>query len=36
VITSSRETAAMSATFLPRRRQATPTARSNRPRGRST
>jgi hypothetical protein len=36
VTTSSRKTVTMSATGLPHWRQATPTARSNRPRGRST
>jgi hypothetical protein len=36
VTTSSRKAAVMSVTFLPYRRQATPTAHSNRPRGRST
>jgi hypothetical protein len=35
-VTSSRKTATMSATCLLRQRQATPTARSSRPRGRST
>jgi hypothetical protein len=36
VTTSSRKAAVMSVTCLPCRRQATPTAHSNRPRGRST
>jgi hypothetical protein len=36
VITSSQKTTATSATCLPYRRQATPTAHSNKPRGRST
>jgi hypothetical protein len=35
-VASSRKTDTMSATCLPRRRQGTPTARSSRPRGRST
>jgi hypothetical protein len=35
-VTSSRKTDTTSTTYLPRWRQATPTARSNRPRGRST
>jgi hypothetical protein len=36
VTTSSQKTVVMSTTCLPRQRQATPTTRSNRPRGRST
>jgi hypothetical protein len=36
VITSSRKTVTTSATCLPHRRQATPTSRSNKTRGRST